>query len=410
MAGLDGDALFHAWSPYAAIATILQQYGAATRCIMTSEERREARFQRRKSQRLLKKQQLHAAHDDFAEVFSYEHLYKAYKKCRLGVAWKSSTQKYTANAPINVYETRKKLMAGKFKTSGFYEFDVYERGKKRHIQSVTINERVVQRCLCDNALVPMVGRTFVYDNGASMMYKGYDFAIRRMECHLQRHYRKHGTDEYILLFDFSKFFNRVSHAVTKAIFRKEFTDQQIIALSDHFVDAFGDVGLGLGSQISQVMALASANRLDHMCKEILRIKGYGRYMDDGYLIHHSKEYLHHCLEKIKEICNELGITLNEKKTQIVKLTHGFTFLKARFFLLPSGRIVKKIYKRSVTKMRQKLKKFKGLVDAGKIALADVAVSVTCWIAYALKFNAWHTVQNIKQLFYRLFPNQEVLHV
>lgn len=51
----------------------------------------------------------------------------------------------------------------------------------------------------------MVGRTFIYDNGASMVRKGYDFAIRRMEHHLRHHFRKHGTDGYILLFDFSKF-------------------------------------------------------------------------------------------------------------------------------------------------------------------------------------------------------------
>lgn len=85
------------------------------------------------------------------------------------------------------------------------------------------------------------------------------------------------------------------------------------------------------------MALASANRLDHMCKEVLRIKGYGRYMDDGYLISESKEYLQECLVKIRTLCDELGITLNEKKTQIVKISHGFTYLKARFFLLPSGK-------------------------------------------------------------------------
>ena len=376
---------------------------------MTSEERRAARFCRRKARRQLKKQKLHAAHDCFEEVFSYEHLYKAYKKCRLGVAWKASTQKYTANAPINVYETRLRLIGGRFKSSGFYEFDVYERGKKRHIQSVTIGERVVQRCLCDYALVPMVGRTFIYDNGASMVRKGYDFAIRRMEHHLRRHFRKHGTDGYILLFDFSKFFDRVSHSVTKAIFRKEFTDPRIISIAGHFVDAFGEVGLGLGSQISQVMALASANRLDHMCKEILQIKGYGRYMDDGYLISESKEYLQECLMKIRALCDELGITLNEKKTQIVKISHGFTYLKARFFLLPSGKIVKKIYKRSVTKMRQKLKKFKGLQAAGKLKTEDIDISVTCWVAYARKFNAWHTTENMIQLFYRLFP-KEVLHV
>lgn len=74
----------------------------------------------------------------------------------------------------------------------------------------------------------------------------------------------------------------------------------------HFIDAFGDVGLGLGSQISQTFALASADRLDHYIKEVLRIKGYGRYMDDGYLIHHSKAYLQKCLSQIEQICNALG--------------------------------------------------------------------------------------------------------
>lgn len=43
---------------------------------MTSEERRAARFCRRKARRQLKKQKLHAAHDSFEEVFSYEHLYR----------------------------------------------------------------------------------------------------------------------------------------------------------------------------------------------------------------------------------------------------------------------------------------------------------------------------------------------
>lgn len=77
----------------------------------------------------------------------------------------------------------------------------------------------------------------------------------------------------------------------KAILHKEFTDERLLALTEHFIDAFGDKGMGLGSQISQVLALASANRLDHYVKEILQVRGYGRYMDDGYLIHTSKAYL-----------------------------------------------------------------------------------------------------------------------
>ena len=369
---------------------------------MTSEERKEARFQRRKVARAEKKAACCGQSDNFDWVFSYEHLYHSYKMCRRNVGWKASVQKYITNAPINVYQTWQRLQAGKYRTSGFFEFDLMERGKKRHIRSVTIGERIVQRCLCDYALVPVLGRTYIYDNGASMANKGYSFAVDRLCQHLRQHYRRHGTEGYVLLFDFSKFFDRVSHRVVKAVLHKEFSDERIIKLTEHFIDAFGDVGLGLGSQISQVLALASANRLDHYIQEQCRIGSYGRYMDDGYLIHPSKEYLQKCLEGIRRICEELEITLNEKKTQIVKLSHGFTFLKVRFFLLPGGRIVRKICHCSVTRMRRKLKSYQRFVAAGKMTMDDVYQSWQSWKAYASNFNAWHTIQSMAALYNKLF--------
>ena len=135
---------------------------------MTSEERHEARFRRRTAAREAKRRERNAEHDSFDRVFSYGNLYKAYQQCRKGVAWKASVQKYISNAPLNVRKTEKLLQSGKFKSSGFMEFDLVERGKKRHIKSVHISERVVQRCLCDNALVPVLQRTFIHDNGACM--------------------------------------------------------------------------------------------------------------------------------------------------------------------------------------------------------------------------------------------------
>ena len=368
---------------------------------MTSEERREARFKRRQAQRSAKKAEKYAHCDCFESVFSYENLYQGYKHSRKGVAWKGSVQKYITQAPLNVAQTYNRLHSGKFRSTGFFEFDIMERGKKRHIRSVTIGERVVQRCLCDNALVPVLGRTFIYDNGASMKNKGYTFASNRVTKHLQAHYRKYGTEGYVLVYDFSKFFDRVSHELAKRILRKEFTDERIIALTEHFIDAFGDVGLGLGSQISQIFALASANRLDHYIKEMLRIKGYCRYMDDGVLIHPSKSYLQKCLECIKAICAELKITLNEKKTQIVKLTHGFTFLKVRYCLQPSGRIVRILPRVSITRMRRKLKSLRRMVDKGILTCMDVYQSVQSWAAYASNFNAYHSIQNVWKLYNQL---------
>ena len=368
---------------------------------MTSEERREARYKRRVAARLAKKSK-YASCNDFSTVFSYGNLYRAYRRCRRGVAWKASVQRYITNAPLNVLNTFDLLHAGKYRSPGFNEFDIRERGKQRHIQSTTMSERVVQRCLCDNSLVPLMTRTFIYDNGACMINKGYDFAIRRLTQHLHEHYRKHGREGYILLYDFSKFFDNISHEVIKRIVRGEISDERILRIIDHFIDAFGARGLGLGSQVSQVLSLATANRLDHYIKERLRIRGYGRYSDDGYLIHWSKDYLKGCLKHIRAICNLLGIIINEKKTQIVKLSHGFTWLKVRFFITETGKVIRKICKNNVTRARRKMKKMQTKWLAGIMPLQDIRAMAISQRAYMKKFNAYHTIRNYDKLYNDLF--------
>lgn len=173
---------------------------------MTSEERKELRYQRRKQRRLDAKNRQCRQYDDFEKVFTYDHLRDAYRMCRRNVRWKSSTQRYIANAPLNIYNTYVQLHDGTFRSNGFYEFDLYERGKARHIRSVSVNERIVQRCLCDFSLVPMMRRTFIYDNGASLQNKGYSFAVKRIDRHIRWHYRHYGNNGYVLLFDFSSYF------------------------------------------------------------------------------------------------------------------------------------------------------------------------------------------------------------
>ena len=371
---------------------------------MTSEERHEIRYQRRKARREEKKKEKHAKR--FREVFSYGNLYRAYKKSRRGVSWKASVQKYITQAPVLVQKTKQLLWTGKFRSTGFHEFDLFERGKKRHIKSVTMGERVVQKCLCDNALVPFVESSFIYDCGASIKGKGYHFALNRLTRQLQWHYRKYGTEGYVLLFDFHHFFENVSHEVVNQALDRMHLDPSVRNLTKYFVRCFGDHGMGLGSQISQTMALLSANRLDHYVKEELRIKCYGRYMDDGYLIHRDKGYLKRCLSVIRTICDELGIEMNEKKTQIVKLSRGFTYLKARIYLTETGKVVRKIYKRSVARMRQKLKKFRRMVQDGRMKPETVRLSAQCWISYALNFDAIGTVKSIMGLIYDIFGCKE----
>lgn len=369
---------------------------------MNSKERHEARYQRRKIKREIKRSE-YAKYGDFDWVFSYKHLYKSFKRCCRNVGRKASTQKYKSLAPLKVHRTLKKLRNGKYRSKGFFEFDIIERGKKRHIRSVLIDERVVQRCLCDYCLVPLLSRSFIYDNGASIRNKGYHFARNRVTKYLQRHARQYGKNGYALLFDFSKFFDNISHALCKRILRKHVKDIRIIRLVEHFIDMFGEIGLGLGSQISQIFALASANELDHMIKEELGVKAYERYMDDGCLIHNSKDFLKHCKHLIIQKCNELGIKINAKKTQIVKLSRGFTWLKTKFYILESYKILRKIARESVARTRNKFKALRQMVDGRVLETGDVYMSFQSWRAYAYEFNAHRAIRSIERLIDDLFP-------
>lgn len=369
---------------------------------MNSAERREARYQRRKAARMEKKAAALREHGDFETVFSFERLYESYRASVRGVGWKASTQRYKAASLANVTKTHEELIAGRYRSKGFYEFDIVERGKPRHIRSVHISERVVQRCLCDYCLVPMLSRSFIYDNGASLRGKGYDFAVSRVTHFLAEHYRKHGREGYVLVFDFSKYFDTAQHEPVFREFERSGIDDRLVTLSKYFIQNFGDVGLGLGSQVSQIAALALPNRIDHYIKDVLGMKYYARYMDDGCIISESKEKLEICLRELRRLCAEHGIRLNPKKTQIIKLTRGFTFVKVRFRYGANGKVVRRATYKGIRHMRKKLRIFRRWVDSGRMMAADVETSLVSWRGHMKRFHSYHMEQSVERLYRELF--------
>lgn len=349
-------------------------------------------------------------YDDFERVFTYEHLLASARLCKRNVNWKASVQNYTREVHYNTYLVYKELAEGRFKIRSSYEFDLYERGKKRHIRSVHIRERVVQRCLCDYCLIPLVSPSFIYDSCASQEGKGTRFALNRLKRHLSEHYLAHGLDGYVLLFDFKDYFGSIRHDKIMRQFARYVTDERLLAITRLFVEMDGEEGRGLclGNQVSQVAALMAASPIDHYIKDRMGVKHYVRYMDDGIVIHPDKEFLKTLLADITRIAADYGLEINEKKTRIVKLSDKFTFLKKRISIEESGRIHMRIDRSSVVRMRRKLKKFKGKVESGEMGLCDVETSYQSWRAHALQYEGWHAVQRMDKLYKELFGGTEAI--
>ena len=94
-----------------------------------------------------------------------------------------------------------------------------------------------------------------------------------------------------------------------------FPDEEVKKLLYLIIDNYAadtEKGLPMGNQSSQWFALYYLDRLDRLVKEKLRIKGYVRYMDDGVLIHESKEYLQECLRQLQKLVAEEKLEFNQK--------------------------------------------------------------------------------------------------
>ena len=330
----------------------------------------------------------------------FETLLKASDSAIKGVSWKSSTQTYYLKRLVWTSNTYKKLKDKTYKTKGYKEFTIHERGKLRLIRSNHISDRVVQKAFNQQVLKPKIYPKLIYDNGASREGMGTDFALKRMKVHLQKHYRQYGNNGYVLLLDFSNYFGNIDkeillHKLSKVLMEEELYFMKVFLSQDH-------QGLGLGSEVNQTCAIFYANDVDHFIKEKLHIKYYGRYMDDSYLIHPSKKYLERCLVWIREVCKRDGIILNERKCKIVNIkSDNIRFLKKQIRITDGGKIIVRPIKENYTRRTRILKNQSALLNKGVITQRDIDLSYSTWRGFVAKYNAPYYIIKQEDELYRL---------
>jgi hypothetical protein len=100
---------------------------------------------------------------------------------------------------------------------------------------------------------------------------------------------------------------------------------------------------------------------------------------------------------------DFKITINAKKTRIVKLSQGVEFLKGKYSLLPSGKILRRPCKDTTTRMKRKLRKFKTLISGKKMTFDDLRTAYQSWRgSYRRRFNAYHRLRYVDKLYNNLF--------
>lgn len=344
-------------------------------------------------------------YDDFRILTDFGNLCEANRNCRKGKLWKDSVASYDLKSLESTVYLQYLLESGRYKMGEYHCFAVKERGKERDIKSTQYKDRVVQKSLHENIIIPQMAPTLIYDNGANLKDKGTDFQLARLKEQLRHQVAVHGTDGYILVGDIHHYFENIGHDLVNQMYAREFSDERILALI-YAIHATipGGVGVPLGNQLSQDDALLALSPMDHMVKERLRIKGYGRYNDDFYLIHESKEYLKYCRAEIEKKTAELGLTLNRDKTKIVPLSVGINFLGFHTYVTDTGKIVQRIRSKSKSRLRQRLRKFKKKVEAGEMTYKAARESYQSTRAHFERGDTYYLVQEMDCYFYDLFSD------
>lgn len=345
------------------------------------------------------------------KVCCFKALYQAMYKCRRNVMWKDSVAGYVKNGLVNCLKLSNQLYDDTYAIDKYNIFTIHEP-KVREIVSTRIKDRVFQRSLCDNYLYKAVTKSFIYDNCACQLGKGTDFAVNRLMTHMQRFYRQHGISGYVLKCDIKNYFGSTPHSVAKQAIAKRIDSLWAYDQVADIINSFNNgpnpnIGLGLGSHISQLAQLAVLDDLDHEIKEQYRIKYYVRYMDDFILVHDDIEYLKLCKTKIEAHLNKLSLKLSSNKTKIFPLSQGIKFLGFRLRLTATGGIVKTINSKNISHERRKLCKQKILVDKNIMSKVQVDSCFISWKAHAQKGNTHNLILQMDKFYENLWRTKDV---
>lgn len=147
-----------------------------------------------------------------------------------------------------------------------------------------------------------------------------------------------------------------------------------------YIDVMED-GLPLGYQTSQLFALMFLDEFDHIIKEKYRIKYYGRYMDDFYIICPDKQKLQCILKDVRALMDEYGLELNQK-TAIFPLRNGIDFLGFHSYLTETGAVVQKLRRDSAKRMKAKIRHWEKAYPAGEVTKEEILCSFLAWDAHA----------------------------
>ena len=339
--------------------------------------------------------------DLFDGIASFSALHAAALRAAKGKRAKPGAAAFLANLEKEVLRLERELWSGRYRPGRYRTIEIRDP-KHRVVSAAPFRDRVVHHAFCA-VCEPIFDRAFIHDSYANRRGKGTHRAVARYEMFRDR-FRS------VLRCDIYRYFPAIDHEILKCDLRRRIACPRTLALADRIVDGSnpqepvdlyfpGDDlftpfhrrrGLPIGNLTSQFFANLYLNGLDHFCKEVLRAKGYLRYVDDLALFDDDVDRLEEWRRRIATYLEGRRLCLHERKTHLAATAEPATFLG--FVLLPGG--YRRLPEDNVRRFRNRLQGMRMRWRQGSVARDEVERRIRSWIAHAEHADSWRLRQAI----------------
>lgn len=322
----------------------------------------------------------------FDKIVSLDNLYEADKRARRQKSHRPEVILFDKNKDKLLLDLQRKLTNGKYETSEYYVFKIYEPKEREMFKLPYYPDRIVHHAIM-NIMEPIWVSAFVKGTYSCIRKRGIHKALKDVKFALKDEI----NTQYCLKLDIRKFYPSIDHDILKTIIRKKIKDKRLLSLLDEIIESAQ--GVPIGNYLSQFFANLYLTYLDHWIKEQKKVRYYFRYADDIVILGRDKQELRDLFYNIQDYLNN-KLKLNFKDNwQIFKVdSRGIDFVGYRIF--HTHTLLRKHIKKNFCKKINKLNKKQNL---DKDTYKQKICSYIGWIKYCNGRNLLNKMSKYKEL-------------
>lgn len=292
-----------------------------------------------------------------------EDLFKAYFDARKNKRNTINALLFEKHFEEEIFKLYDEIKSGAYKPGRSICF-IVKYPVKREIFAAHFRDRVVHH-LIYNYVSNIFDKTFINDSYSCRVGKGTHYGIKRIDKFIRSCSQNYSKPAYILKLDIKGYFmsidrnilfKKIKEVIGSKYHQINFDLPMVLdlikktILNDPTADCIikgkrsdwnglpkdkslfftnPNCGLPIGNLTSQLFGNVYLNDFDHFVKRDLKIKYYGRYVDDFVLIHKSKVYLKSIISKIYYfLLSALKLILHPDKIYLQHISKGVKYLGA----------------------------------------------------------------------------------